>query len=63
MVEWRISEGLTDYDTGVSVMEARADAIAQDNVVHMNISYPGTLIMLHHGFTCRIQAFGVTVAF
>lgn len=29
MVEWRISEGLTDYDEAVATMEARADAIAR----------------------------------
>lgn len=29
MVEWRISSGLTEYDTALSVMEARADAIAR----------------------------------
>nr|WP_321512186.1 lipoyl(octanoyl) transferase LipB [uncultured Celeribacter sp.] len=28
MVEWRISEGLTDYETAASEMEARAEAIA-----------------------------------
>lgn len=28
MVEWRISDGLTDYETALSVMEARAAAIA-----------------------------------
>lgn len=29
MVEWKISEGLTDYDTAVATMEARAEAIAK----------------------------------
>ncbi|WP_380058704.1 lipoyl(octanoyl) transferase LipB [Falsihalocynthiibacter sp. SS001] len=29
MVEWIISEGLTDYDTAVTFMEQRADAIAR----------------------------------
>ncbi|ATG46155.1 lipoate-protein ligase B [Celeribacter ethanolicus] len=29
MVEWRISEGLTDYDFAVAEMEARAEAIAR----------------------------------
>jgi lipoyl(octanoyl) transferase len=29
MVEWIISEGLTDYEEAVAVMEARADAIAR----------------------------------
>ncbi len=29
MVEWRISEGLTDYDFAVAEMEARAEAIAK----------------------------------
>ncbi len=29
MVEWNISEGLTDYDTAVARMEARAEAIAK----------------------------------
>lgn len=29
MVEWKISEGLTDYEQAVTFMEARADAIAQ----------------------------------
>lgn len=29
MVEWRISDGLTDYDEAVAFMEARADAIAR----------------------------------
>lgn len=29
MVEWKISNGLTDYDTALSTMEARADAIAR----------------------------------
>lgn len=28
MVEWRISDGLTDYDEAVATMEARAEAIA-----------------------------------
>lgn len=29
MVEWIISDGLTDYDTALATMEARADAIAR----------------------------------
>ncbi|WP_090059685.1 lipoyl(octanoyl) transferase LipB [Celeribacter neptunius] len=29
MVEWRITEGLTDYDEAVTFMEARAEAIAK----------------------------------
>ena len=29
MVEWRSSQGLTDYDTELATMEARADAIAK----------------------------------
>ncbi|WP_460274798.1 lipoyl(octanoyl) transferase LipB [Celeribacter sp. ULVN23_4] len=29
MVEWRISEGLTDYDFAVAEMEARAEAVAK----------------------------------
>jgi lipoyl(octanoyl) transferase len=29
MVEWKISDGLTDYDTALATMEARADAIAK----------------------------------
>jgi lipoyl(octanoyl) transferase len=29
MVEWKISEGLTDYETALAQMEARADAIAR----------------------------------
>ncbi|MEM5476881.1 lipoyl(octanoyl) transferase LipB [Pacificibacter sp. AS14] len=29
MVEWRYSQGLTDYDTALITMEARADAIAK----------------------------------
>ncbi|WP_255571843.1 lipoyl(octanoyl) transferase LipB [Celeribacter sp. PS-C1] len=29
MVEWRISDGLTDYDMAVAEMEARAEAIAK----------------------------------
>lgn len=29
MVEWKISEGLTDYDEAVATMEARAEAIAK----------------------------------
>ncbi|MBU2866891.1 lipoyl(octanoyl) transferase LipB [Pacificibacter marinus] len=29
MVEWKISDGLTDYDTALAAMEARADAIAK----------------------------------
>jgi lipoyl(octanoyl) transferase len=29
MVEWKISDGLTDYDHAVDVMEARAEAIAK----------------------------------
>lgn len=29
MVEWKISDGLTDYDTALTEMEARADAIAK----------------------------------
>ncbi|WP_417249820.1 lipoyl(octanoyl) transferase LipB [Celeribacter sp.] len=29
MVEWKNSEGLTDYDTAVATMEARAEAIAK----------------------------------
>lgn len=29
MVEWRSSHGLTDYDTALATMEARADAIAK----------------------------------
>ncbi|RPE71889.1 lipoyl(octanoyl) transferase [Pacificibacter maritimus] len=29
MVEWKISSGLTDYDTALAEMEARADAIAR----------------------------------
>ncbi|MHA7888727.1 lipoyl(octanoyl) transferase LipB [Roseicyclus sp.] len=29
MVEWKISEGLTDYDTALAFMEARAEAIAR----------------------------------
>lgn len=29
MVEWRNSHGLTDYDTALATMEARADAIAK----------------------------------
>ena len=28
MVEWKISDGLTDYETAVQVMEQRAIAIA-----------------------------------
>jgi lipoyl(octanoyl) transferase len=29
MVEWKISDGLTDYETALTEMEARADAIAR----------------------------------
>ncbi|MCT4682716.1 MAG: lipoyl(octanoyl) transferase LipB [Roseicyclus sp.] len=29
MVEWKISEGLTDYETALAFMEARAEAIAR----------------------------------
>jgi lipoyl(octanoyl) transferase len=29
MVEWKITDGLTDYETAVSEMEARADAISK----------------------------------
>lgn len=29
MVEWKISQGLTDYETALATMEARADAIAR----------------------------------
>lgn len=29
MVEWKISDGLTDYETALAEMEARADAIAR----------------------------------
>lgn len=29
MVEWKISDGLTDYETALATMEARADAIAR----------------------------------
>jgi lipoyl(octanoyl) transferase len=29
MVEWKVSQGLTDYEKAVSFMEARADAIAR----------------------------------
>ncbi|KPP93810.1 MAG: lipoate-protein ligase LipB [Rhodobacteraceae bacterium HLUCCA08] len=29
MVEWKISDGLTEYETAVAVMEARAEAIAR----------------------------------
>lgn len=29
MVEWRITDGLTDYETALATMEARADAIAR----------------------------------
>lgn len=29
MVDWKISDGLTDYETALAVMESRADAIAR----------------------------------
>ena len=28
MVEWRVSSGITEYEEAVSLMEARAEAIA-----------------------------------
>lgn len=35
MVEWRISDGLTDYDAAVAFMEARAGAIAEGSADEM----------------------------
>lgn len=35
MVEWRISDGLTDYDAAVAFMEARAEAIAEGRADEM----------------------------